>query len=482
MRLTYFDSSEWKSWDVERRPLITEGMPVLIDDDLLFEDEGVARPTVAANRWLQELPISGVPSPKSWKSYAQAVRHWFEFLDERQVPVFGERAELRAVLAAFAEYRLAGPLAARWDGSTWNHNIKLVARFYNWAVDEGLCQAVPFTYVMGRRYSEAGMMPTVRNAATVRRAKAHVTVKYLEDDYLRLFVRGLAGLDPDGEPDEFRGWHVGRNAAMGEFVASSGLRAQEFTYLLTYELPPLPKRRSPIPVTFPLAAQITKGKKPRATWVDYGPLAAMWQYVRLDRASIAERRPYRPDPALGEPLLVSEVDWEGGRVNGARVSWRSLNPAERMRLVDPNGSSPIVALQSDGSPFTDWGTVFRRTSRRIRQHYEPAFPDVSPHTLRHTFAMARLDGLVKGYYQQAAKLVADTDADAALALYLTKSDPLLVLRDLLGHSSVTTTEIYIMRLDVRRIYAEAYAEAGALSGLGDAEAEAAAEFAGGGED
>ena len=36
-----------------------------------------------------------------------------------------------------------------------------------------------------------------------------------------------------------------------------------------------------------------------------------------------------------------------------------------------------------------------------------------------------------------------TPRDAALALYLTKADPLLVLRDLLGHSTVITTEKYL---------------------------------------
>lgn len=47
-----------------------------------------------------------------------------------------------------------------------------------------------------------------------------------------------------------------------------------------------------------------------------------------------------------------------------------------------------------------------------------------------------------GHYRQAAKMVKDTDADAALVFYLSKADPLLVLRDLLGHSTVLTTEKY----------------------------------------
>ena len=56
--------------------------------------------------------------------------------------------------------------------------------------------------------------------------------------------------------------------------------------------------------------------------------------------------------------------------------------------------------------------------------------------------------------------------DAALALYLTKADPLMVLRDLLGHSSAVTTEAYLRRLDTTRIYADAYASAAAAAGRG----------------
>ena len=71
--------------------------------------------------------------------------------------------------------------------------------------------------------------------------------------------------------------------------------------------------------------------------------------------------------------------------------------------------------------------------------------------------------------------------DAALVFYLSKADPLLVLRDLLGHSTVLTTEKYLRRLDTTRIYRQAYEGAGAAAGLtGDAQAEreAAGEFAG----
>ncbi|WP_226831717.1 hypothetical protein [Brevibacterium sp. FME17] len=69
--------------------------------------------------------------------------------------------------------------------------------------------------------------------------------------------------------------------------------------------------------------------------------------------------------------------------------------------------------------------------------------------------MLTLERLVRGYYQQAARLLTDTGGDDAMSLYLTKADPLLVLRDLLGHSSVETTQAYLHLLDTQRIFQEA---------------------------
>ncbi|MFE3860594.1 site-specific integrase [Streptomyces goshikiensis] len=474
MHLTFYRSNDWATWGLGRQPLIPEGMPILIDEDLLLEENGNLRPAAVANLWLRELPVSGAPGRLTWKAYAQALRSWLEFLAERGVAPFADHDELRSALSSFSEYRFSGPLAARWEQDTWNLNVNTVARFYTWAVDQGFCPAQPFTYAMVRRYTDAGVQLTRRNTATLRQAKAHAKVKYLDVDFRQMFLRALAGLRPDGEPDGFRGRHLGRNAAMGRLVISSGLRAQEFTHLLTYELPGLPARRSAVPVRFPLAAQITKGKKARETWASYEALSEFEQYLELDRAAVLAGREYVPDRKLGPPLVISAPDWEGARVDGRRVSWRKLTLNERLRLVTPEGTPAINAVQSDGSPFIDWATTFRRTSVRIRRDFEPRFPIVTPHLLRHTFAMATLERLVKGHYARAAALISDAGEDAALALYLTKQDPMLVLRDLLGHTSVTTTEIYLQRLDVHRIYRDFYCRSDQEDG--ESAAEAAAEF------
>jgi hypothetical protein len=93
--------------------------------------------------------------------------------------------------------------------------------------------------------------------------------------------------------------------------------------------------------------------------------------------------------------------------------------------------------------------------------------------------MATLEYLVAGHYRKAAQLVTGTGPDAALALYVSKADPLMVLRDLLGHSSVLTTEVYLRRLDTTRIFSDAYEHAGTQAGLlgqAAAEREASDEF------
>ena len=77
-------------------------MPVLIDDDLRFEDGCGPRPATVMNEWLRELPISGAPSPLTWRAYALVLKSWADFLAARRVPVFADRRELRESLSAYA--------------------------------------------------------------------------------------------------------------------------------------------------------------------------------------------------------------------------------------------------------------------------------------------------------------------------------------------------------------------------------------------
>src|SRR6266702_4680503 len=427
--MSFFSSRGWESWDIANRPLIPERMPVLIDDDLLFEDgPGAPRPSVAVSQWLRELPASGAPAPATWEAYARAVREWIEFLGLHGVGVFGSREQLKAALSRYAEHRAAGPARQRFSATTWGRHMSILSLFYRWAMDEGHAQAEPFTYRTARALFAGTGREVKVNLAVRRTPRPHVTIRYLEPDFTAMFLAGLRGLTADGTADAgYHGRELARNAAVGGLALATGLRLREFTYLLSYEIPAMPPRPTAMPVPFPVPAAIAKGRKFRTTWISYEALAGVRQYLELDRA------------------------------------------------VAPDGGSCLLAVKNGGGPFTAWPAVFERTSDRIRARSEPRFPHVFPHRLRHTFSMRTLEYLVSGHYRQAAKLVTDADADAALVFYLSKADPLLVLRDLLGHSSVLTTEKYIKRLDTTRMYREAYEHAG-LAGGAAAEREASAEF------
>ena len=485
MQLTFFSSVGWESWDVEARPAIPDRMPVLVDDDLRFEDDGGPRPAVAVNRWLRELPSSGAPAAGTWAVYARVLRDWMEFCAGHGTAVFAEREQLKAVLSAYAVYRADGQEHARFAAATWNRHVSVLSCFYQWAVAEGHARGVPFSYAQAQvRYGDVVREAQV-NLARRRTPKRHVTIRYLEADFAALFIAALGGLGPGGVADSgYRGRELSRNAAIGQLALASGLRRQEFSYLLVYEIPQLPPSPGRLPVPFPVPAGVTKGRKYRTTWIDYPSLEAVHQYAGLDRAAAADGSRWRPPQRWGEALVVGEPDAAGGRVGGRRVRWDQLRPGQRRRLVAPDGGSCLLAVRCDGGPFTAWESVFTRTSDRIRRRFEPRFPHVYPHRLRHSFALATLERLVSGYYAQAAGLVAATGSgrgpDAALALYLAKADPMMVLRDLLGHSSVVTTEAYLRRLDMTRIYADAYERAGRAAGLIDvaAQREADAEFSG----
>ena len=250
--MSFFSSQGWRSWDVEHRPVIPEGMPVLIDDDLLFEDGPAAqRPATVINRWLRLLPASGAPAPSSWENYARAVKEWTEFLAEHGIGLFDTRDRLKAGLSRYAEHRAAGPVTARFAATTWAQHMSILSLFYRWAMDEGFATAEPFTYRSARAVF-AGTGREVRvNLAARRTPKPHVTIKYLEPDFTDLFRKGLRGLAPDGNRDTgFAGREMTRNAAIGDFALATGLRLGEFTHLLPWEipaLPPAPTDPDPVP-------------------------------------------------------------------------------------------------------------------------------------------------------------------------------------------------------------------------------------------
>ena len=165
------------------------------------------------------------------------------------------------------------------------------------------------------------------------------------------------------------GRELARNAAIGGLALATGLRLQEFSYLLAYEIPALPPAPTGVPIPFPVPAGVTKGRKFRTTWIAYEALAG--------GAPVPGPGPGRGRGRLGVAAAAAAGAsrcWSptrmpaGGRINGVRRPWDSLTPGERRRLVAPGGGSCLLAVRGGGGPFTAWPTVFERTSRPDPRH------------------------------------------------------------------------------------------------------------------
>ncbi|MGH2688091.1 MAG: tyrosine-type recombinase/integrase [Actinomycetota bacterium] len=417
-----------------------------------LEDDGT--PVRPVNRWLRSLPTTGAPAPTSWAAYAGDLGAWIRFVSDRSLHAIDEPSALAEAVAAYHAHRRMGDRARRLSPASWNRAVTSISRFYEWAETEGLINRVPFSYrLWTTRGGGSGPRTVRRNMAKERQPRSHVSIRWLEQEYLELFLEvGLGGMLPgEGDDPRFRGREAARNAAVGHLASSSGLRAQEFSHLLVWEVPPVPADPETPVVPLVVPGVIAKGDKARTTWVSPTALRHVHTYVGLERALAVKGSPWRP---AGEALHVTDPTPIGGRVNGRKVRWAALDLDQRRRLVAPGGGSAQLAVTVRDAPVTDWEYVFASASARCRR-FRPGFPHVTPHTLRHTFAVHTLRWLVRTHMASVAKLLEVASADPAWVLALRSQDPLMVLRDLLGHASVSTTETYLRLIDTTRLFTDA---------------------------
>jgi hypothetical protein len=170
---------------------------------------------------------------------------------------------------------------------------------------------------------------------------------------------GLGGLLPDGSEDPaFVGRDAARNRAFGELLATSGLRAQEDSYLLVHELPAAAGPRDRL-VALNVPAAIAKGGVPRRTIVSTGALRMVESYVRIERSAAGGS--WSPAGVLQVP----ETSADGGRVGEHLMRWATLDVHARARLVK-DGAALTWPLSAGGGPMVDWSGVFARANERCR--------------------------------------------------------------------------------------------------------------------
>jgi integrase len=329
------------------------------------------------------------------------------------------------------EYRRGRQEAVR--DTSWQAESGAVSVFFGYAKSAGWMDADPVPRWGARRRN------TFRGRAVITRQ-----VRFLTESQLRLFLD--AGLRGDAPADP--GWRPAypeRDYALGLVLAATALRREECGLLLDCEIP------RPEDIAAGGVAEFTrygKGGRPRTVYVAVELAREIDLFRRCERAMIVEtaQRSLRRRRRDGV-LLVADgvIPGPDGRprlkIEGRLVKPELLGNADRARAVRvlPDGTIEPLALFTGrtGLPpgLQHWDTVFADARLRVAGTGHPDLPPphlaVSPHVMRHTFAVRMLSGLMRLGRERAANP------------YLLLANPVLTVQQLLGHASPDTTQRYL---------------------------------------
>jgi site-specific recombinase XerD len=408
------------------------------------------------DRFLADLPLNGVRSQHSLRSYACDLVVWVRFLDEACGKTVWEAT--RDDVHAYHRARRHDNAAHRISAASWNRAIATLDKLYRWALEEGLLAQSPFTYrdVWRRMPSGRGRTITVTRNQAYERAAKRSDLKFITiEDYRRFRDVGLMGLEVDGSVRVgARDRNGCRNALFADLLITTGLRLEEASSLLAVEIEEAIRAGygGDRQVAFRLPAALTKGDKGRTIRIPASVLSRLRSYLEVERAVAVEKFKTRGGIKRMPAALTCAIS--AGRIEVATPSGE-LKPL-RLDTVTPDDRRRLVIHSSDGTPIepaalwlsevglpvapNSWEVIFNRASRRC-QAAGHAY-DVHPHQLRHSFAVHMLALLIRQRFGDAQK---DQDLSGAAYRRLL-GDPLQQVQRLLGHSSIATTYIYLDHL------------------------------------
>ncbi len=406
------------------------------------------------DRFLADLPLNGVRSQHSLRSYAYDLLVWVRFLDEARGKTVWQAT--RDDVDAYHRARRHDDTANRISAASWNRAVAALDKLYRWAVEEELIAQSPFTYRdVWRRLPSGGRTTIITRNQAYERAAKRSDVKFITiEDYRRFRDVGLQGLAVDGsERPGARDRNGSRNALFADLLITTGLRLEEASSLLAVEIEEaISISVGDKQVAVRLPAALTKGDKGRTIRMPASLLTRLRSYREVERALAVDKFKARGGSKRMPAAVLAglndgriEIPTKDGRRRTLRLE--SVTPDERRRLVLCGASGMAVEpaalwLSEVGLPIApnSWEAVFSRASRRC-QHAGLAF-DVSPHQLRHSFAVHMLALLIRQRFGEASR-----NEDLSGAAYRRMlGDPLQQVQRLLGHSSLATTYIYLDHL------------------------------------
>ncbi len=349
------------------------------------------------DRFFADLPLNGVRSQHSLRSYAYDLLVWVRFLDEARAKTVWQAT--REDVDAYHRARRLDEAANRISAASWNRAIAALDKLYRWAIEEGLVGQSPFTYrdVWRRLPSVHGRTITATRNQAYERAARRSDVKFITiEDYRHFRDVGLLGLAFDGnERPGARDRNGTRNALFADLLITTGIRLEEASSLLTVEIEDAVRASADgdKQVAFRLSAGLTKGDKGRTIRIPASLLSRLRSYIEIERAVAVEkfrmRNGIKRIPGALTCILNAgriEVATAGGEHRPLRLD--TVTPDERRRLVihsrDGTPAEPAVLWLSEvGLPVApnSWEVAFSRASQRCQAAGLAC--DVHPHQLRH---------------------------------------------------------------------------------------------------
>ncbi len=345
---------------VQGRPY--PGFPLLIGRD------GSAVEPAQSFLW-DELAANGrAQSPLTWAKHGRDLYDYFAFLEANNLDWSG--SPLRGMPGNLDRYRDWSRAVVGLQVRTINSRLRLVARFYRWAREEGLIARLPFrTARVVRAAQEPGFLEHVqRDQGRVLALRPAFTQRasmpeFLTMDQVLACLENLPNLT---------------HRLMFELMVRCGLRQVECrTFSIGYLCNPARRAdlrgRRTVRVALRPVDMTLKYGKPRSIDVPTDLMEDLWWYV-------IRHRKVRQSGSASQQCNATFLTERGNRYGDTAL--------------------------------TD---IFAALEKRVGFY-------VRPHILRHTYATYALWRLRRTTYQ---------------------GDPLLYVRDRLGHSSVATTSIYL---------------------------------------
>ncbi len=328
----------------------------------------------------------------TWRTYAEQLSLFFRFLDSRTL---SWKDATQGDLLHYYRLRRVGEGEIKISARSWNVFVAASRRFYEWAVRNGHISVVPFYYrevKSGAAYADPGLSVISTDIHEKVRQK---DVMFLTEEDFR--VRLLPAVT------ETR--HGIRNALFVRLLMRSGLRVSEAIGLKLSKLPDPDNPRYAGRKTCPMEV-IGKGQKLRTVRVPKTWLRDTYRYIEWDREDAIE-------------------------------AWKQVHPKRNAREDGHNG---YLFLTSTGTPVTYSAMydMLRIAGAKVKFNF-----NAHPHMLRHSYAIYQLSAMIAALLQAEHKIGSSTSK----AYQRMIQDPLRKLQMLMGHSSITSTFIYLDYVD-----------------------------------